>query len=114
MVANGSDAALADVSLSGLPGWVSVSAPLATGRITLRVWVPRGSEAFVRPPLPAGPGSLASSSQRTMAQPQQAAPYAVCSSLAADHCTMMPLGCLVADSSSQSSLIYAQYASVPS
>ena len=78
MVANGTDAALADVALSGLPGWVSVSAPLATGRISLRVWVPRGCEAFVRPPVPAGPGAHASHSQRTLAQAQEVpAPYEV-------------------------------------
>ncbi len=48
----GLDDAVTDVALSGLPGWLAVSAPGARGPITLRMWAPRGVEVFVRPPLP--------------------------------------------------------------
>lgn len=45
--------ALVDIAVSGLGGWVSV---LGTSRkdmdIELRIYTPRGVEAFVRPPLP--------------------------------------------------------------
>lgn len=43
---------LADVAVSGLPGWVGVYAPFAKQQLVLRVWVPRGVEVFLRPPLP--------------------------------------------------------------
>lgn len=46
---------LADVAVSGLPGWVSVYAPFAKQGIDLRVWVPRGVEVFLRPPVPCPP-----------------------------------------------------------
>jgi hypothetical protein len=46
---------LADVAVSGLPGWVSVSAPRGRAPLRLRVWAPRGVEVFLRPPLPSGP-----------------------------------------------------------
>jgi hypothetical protein len=45
-------ACLADVAVSGLPGWVGVYAPFSKQDIVLRVWVPRGVEVFLRPPLP--------------------------------------------------------------
>lgn len=44
--------ALADVAVSGLPGWVSIWAPFAKRNIRIRVWAPRGVEVFLRPPLP--------------------------------------------------------------
>lgn len=50
--ATGLDDAVADVAVSGLPGWVAVSAPGGRGPIELRLWAPRGVEVFVRPPLP--------------------------------------------------------------
>ena len=43
---------VADVCVSGLPGWVAVRVPGARGVVRLRVWVPAGIEVFVRPPLP--------------------------------------------------------------
>jgi nitric-oxide synthase len=43
---------LADVAVSGLPGWVALYAPFAKRPIDLRVWVPRGVEVFLRPPMP--------------------------------------------------------------
>ena len=43
---------LADVAISGVPGWVSVYAPFAREPVVLRVWAPRGVEVFLRPPLP--------------------------------------------------------------
>jgi hypothetical protein len=41
-----------DVAISGLPGWVTISTQQSQGRLSLRVWVPAGIEAFVRPPMP--------------------------------------------------------------
>jgi nitric-oxide synthase len=46
---------LADVAVSGLPGWVAVHAPYAKQGLDLRVWVPRGVEVFLRPPVPCPP-----------------------------------------------------------
>ncbi len=43
---------VADVSISGLPGWVSISTQQRRGRLALRVWAPAGIEVFVRPPVP--------------------------------------------------------------
>lgn len=45
-------ACLADVAVSGLPGWVGVYAPFTKQNIQLTVWAPRGVEVFLRPPLP--------------------------------------------------------------
>ncbi|GLC36226.1 hypothetical protein PLESTB_001366400 [Pleodorina starrii] len=55
--ANGAtgNTALADVAVSGLPGWVSVWAPKAKKDVRLRVWVPRGVEVMARPTLPCPP-----------------------------------------------------------
>lgn len=50
-----SSGCLADVAVSGLPGWVSIYAPFAKQGVDLRVWVPRGVEVFLRPPLPCPP-----------------------------------------------------------
>ena len=49
---SGQPGPLLDIAVSGLTGWVTVSAPRATGRMSLRVWAPRGCEVFVRPALP--------------------------------------------------------------
>lgn len=46
---------LGDVAVSGLPGWVALYAPFATQPLELRVWVPRGVEVFLRPPVPCPP-----------------------------------------------------------
>eukprot|EP00879_Flechtneria_rotunda_P017821 GHRR01018680.1.p1 GENE.GHRR01018680.1~~GHRR01018680.1.p1 ORF type:complete len:565 (+),score=194.15 GHRR01018680.1:1522-3216(+) len=43
---------LADVAVSGLPGWIGVFAPFSKQDVVLRIWVPRGVEVFLRPPLP--------------------------------------------------------------
>lgn len=45
-------APLADIAVSGLPGWVSIWAPGARRDLKLRVWAPKGVEVFLRPPLP--------------------------------------------------------------
>lgn len=50
--ATGLDDAVADIAVSGLPGWVAISAPRGRGPISLRLWAPRGVEVFVRPPMP--------------------------------------------------------------
>lgn len=44
--------AVADVAVSGLPGWVALRTEQSGGRLVLRVWAPVGIEAYVRPPLP--------------------------------------------------------------
>ncbi|KAK9841746.1 hypothetical protein WJX81_000306 [Elliptochloris bilobata] len=43
---------VADICVSGLPGWVAVWLPGARGLVQIRVWAPAGIEVFVRPPLP--------------------------------------------------------------
>lgn len=43
---------VADVAVSGLPGWVAIRTEQSGGRLVLRVWAPAGIEAYVRPPLP--------------------------------------------------------------
>ena len=43
---------LADIAISGLPGWISVLSPGVRGEIQMRVWAPVGVEVFVRPPIP--------------------------------------------------------------
>lgn len=43
---------VADLAISGLPGWVAIHAPVNDQRILLRVWAPKGVEVFLRPPLP--------------------------------------------------------------
>ncbi|GIL50128.1 hypothetical protein Vafri_6427 [Volvox africanus] len=48
----GGSSPLADVAVSGLPGWVSVWAPRAKQDVRLRVWAPRGVEVMLRPSLP--------------------------------------------------------------
>lgn len=55
-------APIADVSVSGMGGWVTVVAGGAADRAAtrlrsakLRVWAPRGAEVFVRPPMPVQP-----------------------------------------------------------
>jgi len=46
---------LADIAVSGVPGWVTVFAPGARRDIRVCVWAPRGVEVFLRPAMPAGP-----------------------------------------------------------
>ena len=45
---------MADISISGLPGWVSIVAKRRRDRGVLRgcVWAPKGIEVFVRTPIP--------------------------------------------------------------
>lgn len=43
---------VADIAVSGLPGWVSVQTEQSQGRLVLRVWAPHGIGAYLRPPLP--------------------------------------------------------------
>ena len=62
LTAGSTPAPLADVQLSGLGGWFTI---LAGGRgegrtsgpqpVRLRIWGPKGAEAFVRPPMPVQP-----------------------------------------------------------
>ncbi|BDA41159.1 probable nitric oxide-associated protein 1 at N-terminal half [Coccomyxa sp. Obi] len=49
---------VADVAISGLPGWVSFRTGQSGGRLALRVWAPVGIEAYVRPPLPVPPPAV--------------------------------------------------------
>ncbi|KAL6757450.1 hypothetical protein V8C86DRAFT_1669624 [Haematococcus lacustris] len=49
---DGSRRPLADVCISGLPGWITVWAPGARQDVPLRVWAPKGVQVFLRPPLP--------------------------------------------------------------
>lgn len=44
--------AVADLAISGLPGWITIMSPGIHGGIRFRVWVPVGVEVFVRPPMP--------------------------------------------------------------
>lgn len=53
LVAKG-QAKVADISISGLPGWVTVEVPSGRGEVQLTVWAPAGVEVFVRPPIPVG------------------------------------------------------------
>ncbi|CAD7697733.1 unnamed protein product [Ostreobium quekettii] len=41
-----------DITVSGVPGWISVLVPSGRGRVVLRMWTPRGVEAFIRTPIP--------------------------------------------------------------
>lgn len=42
---------VADVTMSGMPGWVSVVSG-GRGQVRLRVWAPKGVEVHLRPPIP--------------------------------------------------------------
>lgn len=42
---------VADVTMSGMPGWVSVVSG-SQGHVRLRLWAPRGVEVHLRPPIP--------------------------------------------------------------
>jgi hypothetical protein len=42
---------VADVTMSGMPGWVSVVSG-TKGHVKLRVWAPKGVEVHLRPPIP--------------------------------------------------------------
>lgn len=44
-------------------GWVSLYAPFASQPLELRVWVPRGVEVFLRPPIPCPPPPKPSSAR---------------------------------------------------
>lgn len=46
---------LADIAVSGLPGWMTVNTADGRGTVRLAVWAPAGVEVFVRPPMPVGP-----------------------------------------------------------
>lgn len=46
------NACLADIAVSGLPGWIGVYSQYTKRDIHLKVWTPRGVEIFLRPPLP--------------------------------------------------------------
>lgn len=41
-----------ELSVSGLPGWVSVYVPGPPVDLRVRVWACRGVEVFFRPPIP--------------------------------------------------------------
>ena len=57
---------VADISVSGLPGWVSVETEQSQGRLVLRVWAPKGIGAYVRPPLPTGHSHKPAAARQTM------------------------------------------------
>lgn len=44
-----------ELSVSGVPGWVSIYAPGLPGELKVTVWACRGVEVFARPPLPVPP-----------------------------------------------------------
>ncbi|GAX85282.1 hypothetical protein CEUSTIGMA_g12700.t1 [Chlamydomonas eustigma] len=48
----GKSGAIADIAVSGMPGWVTFWAPRAKHDLRVRVWVPVGVEVFLRPPFP--------------------------------------------------------------
>ncbi len=48
----GPEDALADLAVSGVPGWVRITATRSQAVLRMRVWAPVGVEVFVRPPLP--------------------------------------------------------------
>ena len=73
---SGQEGPLLDIAVSGLTGWVTISAPRATGRILLRAWAPRGCEIFVRPALPVRALNATSSRGPGRPQPSGAAPKA--------------------------------------
>jgi hypothetical protein len=50
--ARNSWSALGDVSIAGMPGWVAVHAPGASGPVVLEVLAPRGVEVLLRPAMP--------------------------------------------------------------
>jgi hypothetical protein len=43
---------IADICVSGLPGWVAVVGGSGTEVLRMRVWAPKGVEVYVRPPIP--------------------------------------------------------------
>eukprot|EP01023_Acetabularia_acetabulum_P011386 TRINITY_DN15231_c0_g1_i2.p3 TRINITY_DN15231_c0_g1~~TRINITY_DN15231_c0_g1_i2.p3 ORF type:complete len:226 (-),score=34.84 TRINITY_DN15231_c0_g1_i2:395-1072(-) len=49
---DGKPVALQDIAISGLPGWVTVWGGKQKGKISLRVWTPKGVQVFTRPPVP--------------------------------------------------------------
>ncbi|EFN51397.1 hypothetical protein CHLNCDRAFT_141029 [Chlorella variabilis] len=50
---SGARQAVADIAVSGVPGWVAVHASAGRGHtVQVRVWTPPGVEVFSRPPLP--------------------------------------------------------------
>ena len=49
---SGQQGPLLDIAVSGLTGWVTIAAPRGAGRISMRVWAPRGCEVLLRPALP--------------------------------------------------------------
>ena len=55
--------AVADIAISGLPGWITILSPGIEGLISLQVWAPIGVEVFVRPPMPV-PASIQHHSAR--------------------------------------------------
>ena len=43
---------IADICVSGLPGWGAVVGGMAKDPLRMRLWAPRGVEVYVRPPIP--------------------------------------------------------------
>ena len=43
---------IADICVSGLPGWVAVVSGPGSAALRMRLWAPRGVEVYVRPPIP--------------------------------------------------------------
>jgi nitric-oxide synthase, plant len=43
---------VADITISGMPGWVSIVCGGMPGQVRLRAWAPKGVHVHVRPPLP--------------------------------------------------------------
>ena len=43
---------IADICVSGMPGWVAVVTGAGREAVRMRLWTPRGVEVYVRPPIP--------------------------------------------------------------
>jgi len=71
--------AICDIAVSGFPGWTTVFCPGAVGKISIRIWTPRGIEACVRPPIPVPKplrdNSSSSSSPSSLSSPSSTAPF---------------------------------------
>lgn len=52
LLASGVVTRVGDISVSGVCGWVSIIVPYGGGIVRGRVFVPKGVQAYLRPPIP--------------------------------------------------------------